>query len=147
MNRKGMEISLLAKFILVLLVVVILIFVFNRTMKGGTQVFNCVSNGGECKSGTCEWGKQIPLLGDKAAGCESGYICCKNIVDESTQPDPECKDKSTYRQNCGAVSSGKICNITQKCILLSDYCKDGANCNLEKKQSNNLCSQVTCVAN
>lgn len=123
-NKKGMSApSTLGKFILVFLLVFGLIIVYTKTMKGTTKILECSSNGGECIKGTCDWGKQVPALSDKAAGCEKGQICCINITKGESVPDPKCESKKIGTA-CGEGTSlnGYRCDAGNQCVTLCEFC-------------------------
>jgi hypothetical protein len=120
MNKKGMAAETLGKFILVFLVVFILILVFNRTMKGGTKVLECTANGGQCKTGTCDFATQVPMLRDKAAGCQNGEICCININKEKPKPDPKCNGQ-TLGYLCDK-NTNSFCDWALQCVSKCEFC-------------------------
>jgi hypothetical protein len=75
------------------------------------------------------------MLADKAAGCDSGYICCKNIEEDVINPDPECdfnNIENYYAIPCG-VNKDKVCNIAKKCVSIDTYCSE--NCIIEDKKA------------
>jgi hypothetical protein len=111
-----MEISTPMKIILVLLVVIISIFIYNKFIKSQQTVLGCTKMGGQCVDNTCSF-KQIAYLGDKAVGCQEGQLCCINITNEPSK-DERC-DGKIIGASCG---ENLYCNRGEVCVTLCDYC-------------------------
>jgi len=119
MNKKAMGApETLATFILVFLLVFGLIILYGKVVKGNTQILQCNANGGQCVTGTCDWGSQVPALSDKAAGCKSGQLCCINIS-QSTPIDPICENE-TLGFKCGSL---QYCSAAKTCISKCEFCQ------------------------
>lgn len=116
--------STLGKFIIVFLLVFTLILLYGKVMKGSTKIMECTTNGGECVDGTCKWGKQVPALSDKAAGCNKGQICCINITQSEKQADPLCLNGSSNRTVTIGTSckSGYYCDAAHQCVTRCEFC-------------------------
>ncbi|MGV8086318.1 MAG: hypothetical protein ACP5N1_01680 [Candidatus Woesearchaeota archaeon] len=122
MNKKALSTpSTLATFILVFLLVFGLIVLYTKVVKGNTTVLLCEKNGGECVKGTCDFGTQLPMLSDKAAGCKSGELCCINIT-QSVPIDLLCENK-TEGDKCGD-SNIMYCGASKTCIPKCDFCNN-----------------------
>jgi len=120
-NRKGLSgPALIGTFILVFLMVFGLIALYQKVMKGGTKVLDCKANGGDCVPGTCDFSTQIPALSDKAAGCQSGELCCINITKSNVTADPACKGL-TWGDSCDK-SKLMFCDKALQCVSKCDFC-------------------------
>ena len=115
--------STLGTFILVFLLVFGLIVLYNKVAKGSTKVLECKNNGGQCVDGTCDFGKQIPALSDKAAGCGSGQICCINVTNDKPK-DPDCENLKPGAV-CGANNYG-YCDYALQCVSKCTFCATNA---------------------
>jgi hypothetical protein len=120
MMKKGMAASTLGKFILIFLVVFILILAFNKIMKGSTVMLECTANGGQCKVNTCDFGTQVPMLGNKAAGCKNGEICCINVNREMPKPDPLCNGL-VFGEKCDEKKNF-YCDWALQCVSRCEFC-------------------------
>jgi len=116
-NTRGAGAETFGAIILVLVVVFVSIIIYNNTVKGSTKIVDCKAQGGTCTQGTCDISKQIPMLSDKAAGCNSGEICCKNVVTEPTV-DKLCEGKADGDK----CDKGYCTPGGHICLSLADYC-------------------------
>jgi hypothetical protein len=146
-HKKGMDgPSTLGKFIIVFLLVFVLIILFNKVLKGNTQVMRCDTNGGRCTPGTCDWGKEIPAMGDKTAGCEEKEVCCIPVTKEDSVPDPECEGK-VLGDACGtgatlALRQLKTCDKASKCVSLCEFCSTNADTQTQNAIIRSMCDKV-----
>jgi hypothetical protein len=130
--------STLGKFIIVFILVFVLIILFNKTMKGSTKIMQCTANGGQCVDETCEWGKQIPALSSKAAGCEENQICCINITKQKATPDPLC-DNRTLGYAC---RTGYRCDAGKQCVTLCEFCEKNPRTTIIEN-GRSICNKLT----
>lgn len=124
-NKKGLSgPALIGTFILVFLMVFGLIALYSKVMKGGTKVLECNANGGDCVTGTCDFATQIPALSDKAAGCESGELCCINITKSAPPINPKCANASDNFNKNKATPCGTrmYCDTGSQCVTQCEFC-------------------------
>jgi hypothetical protein len=125
-SKRGMVASTLGKFILVFLVVFALIILYSKTMRSSNKILECTANGGKCTLGTCDFGTQIPMLSDKAAGCHKDEICCVNVTQSKPPADPKCENKApgTSCDTLATPTSQHLmyCDWSSQCVSRCDFC-------------------------
>jgi hypothetical protein len=109
------------KIILVVVVLLVSVYVYNKIVKGTTVILKCNKNGGECVPGTCNWLTQVPALSDNAAGCKSGELCCINITLPETK-DPYCEGKNIGDACRTDENTNYYCDPGLVCKTRCEYC-------------------------